>query len=143
MLEEELAQLVECAIPVRNLVLVCQVHLGVPVCGPHFGREPSFLTTAWSRSERAAERDSRQAVPFFRFKDGVPAKVARPPCRDNLALCPALKEDGFGTRTGRVGERADGGGALGGETREHVVQACVREAGFVGDQIGAILGDGS
>lgn len=32
LLEEEVAQLVECAIPMRDLVLVCEVHLGVPAC---------------------------------------------------------------------------------------------------------------
>lgn len=110
-----LLQFAQRLVPVRDLVLLDRIHLGVPTqvsIPPHNNRST----------------DSRQAIALVRLEDWIPAKYLVPARRNDLALGLALEQDDLGRRvfvgwSGRVGERAERVGAGRGESLEERVEA--------------------
>jgi hypothetical protein len=85
---------------------------------------------------RRKNSNSRLPLALHRLKHRVPSEVRRSPCGHNLPLRLSLEKDRFRPRSGRVGEGADGGGILGGETDEEVVETCCVKSEYVGRKKG-------
>jgi hypothetical protein len=98
-----LLQLAQRLVPMRNLVLLHRIHLGIPSENRH--RISGLLGMS------AGGMCSRQPIPFVRLEYRIPTKHLVPTRRYNMPLGLPLEQDRFGRwvlsgRCGRVGERA-------------------------------------
>jgi hypothetical protein len=121
---QELLEFLERPAAVRDGILDRAVHLCVAeTSGPSRGMSAyCALCRGWS-SQTVEQVEGVRCLEAVGLKDSVPAKVRRAPGANDLALGPALKDQGLGARAGRVGKGADGRRRLGLEAGEHLVEA--------------------